>query len=186
LTAEKLDAGRDVLTARTLPLERRHGPRHDQIAEARDGSCRAVVVAHQPLDPVAQRHALRPWAEIAEERRDRLLLLEAQAIDPSPGPFVEEVADPPQKLAALFHRLELTRNERTDAYQIAEIADVPARPRRPEGDIEIPQAPGAVLDVGLEQVDRAAETVMALGNLVLEAAQESGKLRRREDACSRP
>ena len=119
-------------------------------------------------------------------RADRLLLVEGQPVAATARVVVQVVAHRPQENRTRCADLvRLARDEHAEAHQIAEALHPPAGARRPEGDVEIAQAARAVLHVGLEQVDRGAEALVALGDLVLESLHEEWQLAVAEDAAER-
>jgi hypothetical protein len=89
---------------------------------------------------------------------------------------VEMVADRPEKIARLVDLVRLARDEDAEPDQIGEFFHAPACARRPEPDVEVAKPAGAVLHVGLEQVDRCAEPLVALGDLRLEPSHERVQL----------
>src|SRR5262249_52264444 len=78
------------------------------------------------------------------------------------------------------------RYEDAEANQVAELLHAPPRARRPKRDVEIAKPARAVLHVGLEQVDRRPEPLVAIADFAFEPAHETMKLAIAEDAAQGP
>src|SRR5262249_37910386 len=142
---------------RLLRLPPRRGLRagDDHLSCPRDGPSVTVVLAHEPL------HRLPARAK-AELGRDPLLLVEAQPIPAAAPRNVEQVANPEGLRARRVDFRPFARHQNSGANELREIPYTPPGPRRPVGDVQIPEATLAVLHVRLEQEHGVPEPLMTL------------------------
>jgi hypothetical protein len=167
---DQLETAADVLFVRRLAG---HGQRtRDRHAAGELDAARVpVVVAHERLDAGSARR-------IAHGERHALLLLEDEPIGEAARRQVQVIAQVGEKAPGQADVAPLALGERAHAHHALEVFDAEARARRPARDVEITQAAGAVLHVGLEQKHRAAEALVPLHRALLQARQETRQLAR--------
>jgi len=138
-----------------------------------------VIVLHQPLG------GARAVVAVAHGHRQRLLLLEAQAVPLARRAGVEPVAYAPEQLLGRGDLVSLASDQHPQPNQLAPYpqprlgfglaADPVARASRPAHPVEIPQRARPAFHVGLEQVERAAESAVTGRGLGLQALDEAAQ-----------
>ena len=178
VTVEEADALAEIDRGHGLrAATRRAQPLEQARARARRVARVQVVVLHEPL---GRERAVGP---VPHRDGERLLLLEAEAIA-SPRPGVKAIAHAPEKLLGGRDLLRFATDQHTEAHELAPraqlrvgvaVGDAVTRARAPARPVEVAQAARAALHVGLEQIHRAAEALVARGRLGVEAVDEAAE-----------
>lgn len=135
------------------------GPALDHEARVqRKLSCMEVVGAHEALHPVGASIGVGLGrVHVAQERRDLLLVLEAQVILPTAGEEVELGPHPEEEPIGPLQRPALPGREHAEAHHLPDPVGPPPGPGHPQRGVELPEPALALLHVGLEQEHRVAE-----------------------------
>src|ERR1044071_23806 len=123
-----------------------------------------IVTAHEYFDPAQSSLAFK-----SQRRADFFLMLERQLILVLAGGKMQFIAHPKQKVLRLFQLRDVPQLDDVRTRQPVEILYFQGGARDPTGRLNVAQATFALLDVGLEQINRAAELFMAspvLGELL--------------------
>src|SRR5690606_449342 len=96
-----------------------------------------------------------------------------QAVLAPPGDRMQRPADAPQEILPGQQAPVLVIGEEALLRELVQAADAEMPPRDPADDLDVPQAPGAALDVRLEVVRRIVVAVVA-GGLLLALGFEEG------------
>ena len=145
-------------------------------------------MAHQCLDRRRHRraHVSFGQARVAVElRRDRLLDLEGELVDPPAGGELDHRADAQQEVARRLEHRHLPWRGETHRHQLGQRADRPPRASRPHRGRQIAQRTDALLEVWLQQVERVAEAIVARPLLVGQLAHEVVGVAARRDHLAR-
>ena len=183
---EEVDAPAEVdRRRRLLAAALRAKPLEEARPGARDGARAQVERLHQALGGEGSVVA------VSHRHRQRLLVLEAEAIGLPARAQVQSVAHAPEELLGLGDLVRLARHHDAHLDEAAPgpargshaplglLADAVAGPRRPADAVEVAKPAGAALHVGLEQVHRAAEALVPRGGLGLEPVDERAEVARR-------
>src|SRR5207249_4555754 len=116
-----------------------------------------VVLAHEDLR--GEQAAARAIAELLGQRR---LQVEGEEVRLPAGREVGLVADPPRVVVGAQRRAVLAVADAAAAEEGGQPADAEPRVGDPQHGVEVAQAAGALLDVGLLQADLRPEPCIAL------------------------
>ncbi len=128
----------------------------------------AVVVPHE----VFHRQYLAAIL-VAEEGGQMHLQIEVDLIRLATGMEMQFIAQPPEVVQGGAIDLQLLLGDDPLNDQFPWVVELELDPRHPQGGLQVPQATFALLDVGLQQVDRVAVLLAALlhlGDLLLDEA----------------
>ncbi len=95
---------------------------------------------------------------------------------------MEQIAHAPEQGTSGFDLLPFALEQDADAYEFRQVRHAPAGARRPMREVQIAQTADAILDVRLQQVDRAAEALGSLVRLDFKAIQKLFNIADAEDA----
>ena len=129
----------------------------DEVVQLPERKHVNVVVVHKSLD-----RELATAVLVAKKGGELSLVIEAQLLLGALGQHVQAPAHLPEKVPALKQRQELIGGEETEADQVFEIVGAVVMPGHPAQHLDIPKAPGAIFDVGLEVVLRVVVALVAL------------------------
>jgi hypothetical protein len=121
---------------------------------------RPVVLLHELLDREGEAGIL-----VAEHLRQLDLVVEQQPVLAPPGDGVQRPADAPQEVLAGEQPAVLVVGEEALLGELVQAADAEVAARHPADHLDVAQAAGAALDVGLEVVGGVVVAVMAGGLL---------------------
>ncbi len=138
-----------------------------------------IVVLHEPLG------GARSVAPVPHGHGEGLLFLEPEPVGLPACARVKSVAHAPEELFGRGNLVRLARHEHPETQELAprpqrrvgvDFADSITRAGHPAHPVEIAQAAGPALDVGLEQIHRAAEAFVASRRLGLEALDQASQV----------
>src|SRR4029079_59548 len=130
-------------------------PMDDQRRQPIDMRRVEIVTAHEYFDPAQSSLTFK-----SQCRADFFLMLERQLILVLAGGKMQFIAHPKQKILGLFQLRDVARLDDVRTRQPVEIFYFQVGARDPTGRLNVAQAAFALLDVGLEQINRAAELFM--------------------------
>jgi len=131
---------------------------------------RAVIVLHEQLDRLVR----LPAPRVAEQLGQGALVIEQNAVLAPAGEVVEGEADPPQEGLAAAQRAVLAFGEETVFDQITQGVDAEMAFGHPADHLDVAQAAGALLDVGLEVVGGVVVLVVARDLFLELGLEEAG------------
>ena len=148
------DAVADVAAARALP-EIDEPRRRDAALEHPRGE-----LVHRGDVPVVAAHEVGRVRE-PERGGKPVLVLETQHVPFGAVHQVQPVADPPQEIAGRLHVGQAGLRHDALHDQVAQVGELELDFGQPPGRMQVTQPAAAVLDVGLQQVQRVAVPVVA-------------------------
>ncbi len=119
----------------------------DQVVQLGDRHHHPVVLLHEAFD-----RQLDVVVFVAEQTGDAALVIEQQAILGAPGEHVQGIADPPEELLAGSQHAALAFHQEAFAHQGVQVEAAELAAGHPEDGLDVAQAAGGALDVGLEVV----------------------------------
>ncbi len=143
------------------------------LVELHDRLGGPVVAPHQQLGGALRRR--RGQAQAVGHRR---LQVEDQAVLAPPGDQVQVRADQPQLRLVALQLPDLERREQAVRGHLAPAPAQAGRARDPDQHLQVAQAAGALLAVGLEGVRRVLVLLLALAHLERLGAQEGVRVDR--------
>ncbi len=157
-----------------------HRPHPLEQARARSGHVPGVqvVVLHEAL---GRQSAI---GAVPHRDRERFLFLEPEPVRLAPGASMKSIAHAPKKFLGSGELLRLPPDEDPEPHELAPrtqlrvavaVRDPVARASTPARAVEVAKPPRAALHVRLEQVHRAAETLVARRGFGFEAVDEGAK-----------